>query len=226
MDTAITIRTVVVSEGKAYVQAGAGIVADSDPAKEYEETLNKARALLRAAAMVAGSGAGTKPPGGVPGARHGEGSASAVFRIGQRPDALVKASRANHSLGACRFQPGRAKPTSSAEHFSISSKSTTMGMDPPSPLSTGRRAEGLLQGGGGGLHERPSTLAFQGRPPCSSFTSTVTPWGGHLPQVRFQQLLHPLGRLVLHQAEADLGHGLVGEHGLGALARVAATGGR
>ncbi|NJD18775.1 MAG: anthranilate synthase component I, partial [Gemmatimonadetes bacterium] len=52
MDTAITIRTVLVAGGKAYVQAGAGIVADSDPSKEYEETLNKARALLRAAAMV------------------------------------------------------------------------------------------------------------------------------------------------------------------------------
>ena len=55
MDTAINIRTVVVAGGRAYVQAGAGIVADSDPAREYEETLNKARALLRAAAMV-GSG--------------------------------------------------------------------------------------------------------------------------------------------------------------------------
>lgn len=54
MDTAITIRTVLVTGGKAYVQAGAGIVADSDPGKEYEETLNKARALLRAAAMVDG----------------------------------------------------------------------------------------------------------------------------------------------------------------------------
>jgi anthranilate synthase component 1 len=54
MDTAITIRTVLVTGGKAYVQAGAGIVADSDPAREYEETLNKARALLRAAKMVAG----------------------------------------------------------------------------------------------------------------------------------------------------------------------------
>jgi anthranilate synthase component 1 len=53
MDTAITIRTVVATDGAAYVQAGAGIVADSDPAKEYEETLNKARALLKAAAMVA-----------------------------------------------------------------------------------------------------------------------------------------------------------------------------
>jgi anthranilate synthase component 1 len=52
MDTAITIRTVVVTEGHAYVQAGAGIVADSVPEREYEETLGKARALLRAAAMV------------------------------------------------------------------------------------------------------------------------------------------------------------------------------
>jgi anthranilate synthase component 1 len=54
MDTAITIRTVVVTGGRAYVQAGAGIVADSVPAREYEETLEKARALLRAAAMVSG----------------------------------------------------------------------------------------------------------------------------------------------------------------------------
>ncbi len=52
MDTAITIRTVVVKDGQAYVQAGAGIVLDSDPGREYEETLNKARALLRAGAMV------------------------------------------------------------------------------------------------------------------------------------------------------------------------------
>ncbi|MDH5589974.1 MAG: anthranilate synthase component I, partial [Gemmatimonadota bacterium] len=54
MDTAITIRTVVVKDGKAYVQAGAGVVFDSVAASEYEETLNKARALLRAAAMVGG----------------------------------------------------------------------------------------------------------------------------------------------------------------------------
>jgi anthranilate synthase component 1 len=52
MDTAIAIRTVVVHEGEAFVQAGAGIVADSDPAREYQETLDKARALLRAAAAV------------------------------------------------------------------------------------------------------------------------------------------------------------------------------
>jgi anthranilate synthase component 1 len=62
MDTAITIRTVLVADGKAYVQAGAGIVADSVPATEYEETLGKARALIRAAAMVPGSApAGARP---------------------------------------------------------------------------------------------------------------------------------------------------------------------
>jgi len=47
-DTAITIRTAVVKDGIAYIQAGAGIVADSVPEKEYEESLNKARALLNA----------------------------------------------------------------------------------------------------------------------------------------------------------------------------------
>ncbi|MEY4396040.1 MAG: hypothetical protein RL595_3289, partial [Planctomycetota bacterium] len=48
MDTCIALRTMVLMDGKAYLQAGAGVVADSDPAKEYEETLNKARGLLRA----------------------------------------------------------------------------------------------------------------------------------------------------------------------------------
>jgi anthranilate synthase component 1 len=48
MDTCIALRTVVVQDGKAYVQAGAGIVADSVPGTEYEETLNKARGLLKA----------------------------------------------------------------------------------------------------------------------------------------------------------------------------------
>jgi len=48
MDTCIALRTIVVQGGTAYVQAGAGIVADSNPASEYEETLNKARGLLKA----------------------------------------------------------------------------------------------------------------------------------------------------------------------------------
>ncbi|HET9985837.1 MAG TPA: anthranilate synthase component I [Longimicrobiales bacterium] len=47
MDTAIAIRTLVARDGEAFVQAGAGIVADSNPAAEFEETLAKARALLR-----------------------------------------------------------------------------------------------------------------------------------------------------------------------------------
>ncbi len=48
MDMAIAIRTMVVKKGVAYVQAGAGIVYDSIPSREYEESLNKARALLKA----------------------------------------------------------------------------------------------------------------------------------------------------------------------------------
>jgi anthranilate synthase component 1 len=48
MDTAITIRTIVTANGTAHVQAGAGIVYDSVPSREYEETLSKARALLKA----------------------------------------------------------------------------------------------------------------------------------------------------------------------------------
>jgi anthranilate synthase component 1 len=47
MDTCITIRTIIFKHGKAYVQAGAGIVWDSVPEKEYEETVNKAKAMLK-----------------------------------------------------------------------------------------------------------------------------------------------------------------------------------
>src|SRR3954465_1005126 len=48
MDLAITIRTCVIANGEANVQTGAGIVYDSDPAKEWDETENKARAMLTA----------------------------------------------------------------------------------------------------------------------------------------------------------------------------------
>ena len=51
MDTCIALRTIVLQEDRAYVQAGAGIVADSIPEKEYQETLNKARGLLKAIAI-------------------------------------------------------------------------------------------------------------------------------------------------------------------------------
>jgi anthranilate synthase component 1 len=52
MDVAIALRTAVVKDDTLYVQAGAGIVADSDPDSEWTETQNKARAVLRAAEMV------------------------------------------------------------------------------------------------------------------------------------------------------------------------------
>jgi anthranilate synthase component 1 len=47
LDVCIAIRTLVLKNGTAEIQAGAGIVADSVPALEYEETVNKAKALLR-----------------------------------------------------------------------------------------------------------------------------------------------------------------------------------
>jgi anthranilate synthase component I len=48
LDSCIGIRTMLMQGKKAYLQAGAGIVADSDPATEYQESINKAQALLRA----------------------------------------------------------------------------------------------------------------------------------------------------------------------------------
>ncbi|MCX5678524.1 MAG: anthranilate synthase component I [Candidatus Omnitrophica bacterium] len=52
LDCCITIRTIMIKDKTAYIQAGAGIVADSRPAKEYQETLNKARALVKAIEMA------------------------------------------------------------------------------------------------------------------------------------------------------------------------------
>ncbi len=52
LDMAITLRTVVVAEGMAYVQAGAGVVADSRPEREFEETLEKAGAMFKAIEMA------------------------------------------------------------------------------------------------------------------------------------------------------------------------------
>jgi anthranilate synthase component 1 len=52
LDSCIAIRTIVIKDGEATVQAGAGIVADSVPEREYEETVNKARALVRAVEMA------------------------------------------------------------------------------------------------------------------------------------------------------------------------------
>jgi anthranilate synthase component 1 len=48
LDSCIAIRTMLLKNKRAYLQSGGGIVADSDPQKEYQETVNKAQALLRA----------------------------------------------------------------------------------------------------------------------------------------------------------------------------------
>ncbi len=52
MDTAIAIRTAIIKDGRLFVQAGAGIVADSVPRFEWNETMSKARALLAAVEMA------------------------------------------------------------------------------------------------------------------------------------------------------------------------------
>lgn len=56
LDSCIAIRTILVKDGKTYIQAGAGLVADSVPESEYVETLNKARAMLQAIEMAEKSG--------------------------------------------------------------------------------------------------------------------------------------------------------------------------
>ncbi|HIE39838.1 MAG TPA: anthranilate synthase component I, partial [Thiomicrorhabdus sp.] len=52
MDTAIAIRTAVIKDNRLFVQAGAGIVADSNPQLEWDETMNKGRAIFSAAKFV------------------------------------------------------------------------------------------------------------------------------------------------------------------------------
>ena len=54
MDLAIAIRTLVIKDGMVHLQAGAGIVADSDPAAEWQETVNKAMAARRAIEIAEG----------------------------------------------------------------------------------------------------------------------------------------------------------------------------
>jgi len=52
MDTCIMLRTSMIKDGQIHIQAGAGVVADSDPASEYQETVNKASALFKAVAIA------------------------------------------------------------------------------------------------------------------------------------------------------------------------------
>ena len=55
LDSCITIRTILLRNGKAYIQAGAGIVYDSDPSREYDECVNKAAALRNAIGLAKGA---------------------------------------------------------------------------------------------------------------------------------------------------------------------------
>jgi len=59
LDCCITIRTALLKDGKAYVQAGGGWVNDSTPEGEYQETINKAQAMLKAVALAEGFHSGT-----------------------------------------------------------------------------------------------------------------------------------------------------------------------
>lgn len=58
LDSCIALRTVLLKDGVAHVQAGAGVVADSDPASEYEETVNKAMAVVRAVELASSAASG------------------------------------------------------------------------------------------------------------------------------------------------------------------------
>jgi anthranilate synthase component 1 len=56
LDSCIALRTLVAKNGRAYIQAGGGIVADSVPEREYQETVNKARAVVKALEIAHRSG--------------------------------------------------------------------------------------------------------------------------------------------------------------------------
>jgi anthranilate synthase component 1 len=62
LDSCIALRTVLLKNGKAYVQAGAGVVADSDPSSEYEETVNKAMGVVRAVELATATAINSQPP--------------------------------------------------------------------------------------------------------------------------------------------------------------------
>jgi anthranilate synthase component 1 len=64
MDLCITIRTIIVKNGNLYIQTGAGIVADSDPGREYEETMNKAEGMMQAIKLAASNFAITRKNNG------------------------------------------------------------------------------------------------------------------------------------------------------------------
>ena len=60
LDSCIALRTLVAKGGRAYIQAGGGVVADSVPEREYQETVNKARALFTALEIAHSGQAGSR----------------------------------------------------------------------------------------------------------------------------------------------------------------------
>jgi anthranilate synthase component 1 len=93
MDVCITIRLAYKKNGKVYVRSGAGIVADSDPEAEYQECLNKMRAVTGALESAAGAAAGTTDAtataAGEPGAAAGAATANATATTAGEPGAAA-----------------------------------------------------------------------------------------------------------------------------------------
>jgi anthranilate synthase component I len=94
MDMCITIRTVMITGGRAYLQSGAGIVADSDPEREYDETLHKAKALHHALELAVGLRSAAPHGGGGTGGAHAE-----------PPDAAASGRRSLSAAGAAASVP-------------------------------------------------------------------------------------------------------------------------
>ncbi|KAG1263939.1 hypothetical protein G6F65_014434 [Rhizopus arrhizus] len=104
-DTAIAIRTAVIKDGRLYVQAGAGIVYDSDPDKEWDETMNKGRALFRAVAQAAK---------GLQGVPHEAAERIAVVVTAGHDGPVCVGAGQHHSLAAAPAGEGRGAPRGDA----------------------------------------------------------------------------------------------------------------
>ena len=158
-DTAIAIRTALLRDGVAYVQAGGGIVADSDPAAEDQESLNKAQAVLRAVATAAHAASGDVTP---------RREATAVLGPGRRRRAAAARDRAGHrSRGTRRRRAprpwsARGRGSSSPRPSAVSGwRWSWLGLarDPTSCWRSEARA------GGGRRRGRRGPGTSAGRPP-------------------------------------------------------------
>ena len=212
MDTAIAIRTMVVRDGHAHVQAGAGIVADSDPELEYEETLNKARALLRAAAMV------TRPWSRERG--RASGADQLVVEMDERVDPALEAVGGEPLVRSVHVRPGeresdekgvRAQHLLEFDHDRDAAAFTRehgTRTERPFECPGSSLEDGTIQGGA----PRAAAMQFDQRQLHARRRDSG--------QVPFEQFPDSLRRLSRHKAEAHLCHGTGGQDGLGAFARV------